>query len=280
STTGALNGYASQIIAQSNTANAESSIVFTNSTAASTNNWSIGTNMGNTNLSIYSWSGGKTLCINQKGNVGIGTGGADGSTQLYLGNGGNNTFLMQFGGVLGNGQSALATPGLIMRPTSNLYMQGFQFTPLISPGAANTYSFGYSVRADGFRDTTGFGTLSTWANFYSDGGGTSSNGSGTGTTVTNAYSLFINKPTFATNNYCAYLSGNVGINTYSPSYSLDITGQERITTSDSTTQLIINSSAANKSSTIQFSNSVNNDPWSIYTEGGNPNNLFISNSTK
>ncbi len=56
STSGALNGYNSQIIARSTTASTESSIVFTNSTAASTTNWSIGTNIGNTNLSFYSWT--------------------------------------------------------------------------------------------------------------------------------------------------------------------------------------------------------------------------------
>ncbi len=113
STSGALNGYNSQIIARSTTASTESSIVFTNSTAASTTNWSIGTNIGNTNLSFYSWTAGKTLCINHTGNVGIGTGGADGSTQLYLGNGGNNSYIMQIGGVVGNGQVAFSTPGLV-----------------------------------------------------------------------------------------------------------------------------------------------------------------------
>jgi hypothetical protein len=227
STTGALNGYNSQIIAQSSTASTESSITFTNSTVASSNNWSIGTNISDNGLSIYSWSGsGRTLCIGQTGVVGIGIGGFNTQTQLYLGNNSNCSYMMQIGGVLANGQVALSTPGLYLRPSSTSYnLIAFQFAPLISPSAAGTYVLGYSVRADGFLDTKGYGTITTWANFYCDGGGTTTSSlTGPGTVVTNAYSLYINAPTFGTNKYCAYFNGSCGFGTTSPTALVDITG--------------------------------------------------------
>ncbi|MBI2676831.1 MAG: hypothetical protein HYX21_02715, partial [Candidatus Yanofskybacteria bacterium] len=46
---------------------------------------------------------------------------------------------------------------------------------------------------------------------------------GTGT-VTNAYGLYVNTPTSATNNYGAYIAGNVGINTTAPSTVFEVQG--------------------------------------------------------
>ena len=134
--------------------------------------------------------------------------------------------MMQFGGILTNGQVALATPGLYLRPSSTSYnLTAFQFTPIITPSAAGTYTFGYSIRADGFLDNKAYGTLNNWANFYCDGGGTISSGqSGTGTIVNNAYSLYIAAPNFGTNKYCAYFNGLCGFGTTSPIALVDISG--------------------------------------------------------
>lgn len=208
------------------------------------NNWSIGSTISDTGLNFYS-NLNKALSISQNGNVGIGINGSNQNSQLYVGNNSNCDYIMQIGGVLGNSQYAFSTAGLIMRPAFVITpgvsnnINTFQFVPTISLASSATYPFGYSVRADAYRDLAGYGTLTNWASFYSDGGGMLTNGSGPGTTITNAYSLYLNKPIIGTNNYCAYLNGNVGINNLTPTYSLDVNGVGRLSTSDGSPQLLL-----------------------------------------
>jgi ketopantoate reductase len=230
STSGALNSYNSQMIVQSTTNNAEMSILFTNSAQASTTDWSIGSNIsGNSGFVFNSGTSGITLGIDRNGAVGIGINGANNSTQLYLGNNSNCTYMMQYGALLNDGKFVCGTPGLTLRPlNSNGTINTFQIMPVVSPGipaSRVTSTLGYSINADANLDTTGSGTVTTWANYYSGGGGTyNASSGGTGTYVTYAYGLYINPPNFGTNSYAAYFGGGVGIGTLTPGYNLDVTG--------------------------------------------------------
>ena len=79
-------------------------------------------------------------------------------------------------------------------------------------------------------------------------------GTKTGTsTVTNAYSLYIEPLSYGSNKYAAYFGGSVGINNTAPSYSLDVTGIGRYTTSNTTSnQLLIQTSNSSGNAQIQY----------------------------
>jgi len=72
-------------------------------------------------------------------------------------------------------------------------------------------------------------------------------------TVTNAYSLYIEPLSYGSNKYAAYFGGSVGINNTTPSYSLDVSGIGRYTTSNTTSnQLLIQTSNSSGNAQIQY----------------------------
>ena len=76
-----------------------------------------------------------------------------------------------------------------------------------------------------------------------------------GSTVDTSYSLYVEKPVNAVNNYGSVINGNLGINTDTPSYTLDVVGSSKMKTTDTTnTQLYLQS--AGTSSLINYKNSV------------------------
>ena len=142
---------------------------------------------------------------------------------LLIGSNSNSAYGLWLTGSLtsndGTGQYGLYANQTLSSTVPLNSMYSMNINPTFNLSASSTNIYGCYINN---RITGNSSTYSSIYGLYIDQGRV------TGVTGTNAYSLFVNNPNYATNNYCAYFGGNVGINNTAPIYPLDIVGTNTV----------------------------------------------------